>query len=167
MKRTLTQTISAAALLGAAWAAPAMGAPVDEVHPALRPLGQAPLQMAPRRAVEALPCGLFDVGPARPRTAPLVAAEPLLSVQGPTVDRSRRIRALTASIERELALLDGRSVTVQSFAPPRTMALHTPAPVPVDAETIEASRAARAQGPLAIDAEVLRRSRLARAIALR
>lgn len=167
MKHALTKTITAAALMSAAWAAPALGAPVDEVHPALRPLGQAPLQLQSRRAIDALPCGLLAIGPASPRTAPHVDAEPLLAVQGPTVDRSRRIRALTASIERELALLDGRSVTVRSFAPTHVLALRPPAPVPVDAATIEASRAARAEGPLAIDAELLRRSRLARAIASR
>jgi len=167
MKHALTRTMTAAALLGAAWAAPSMAAPADDVHPALKPLGQAPLQMASRRAVAELPCGLMHIGSASPRTAPIVAAEPLLSVQGPAVDRSRRIRALTASIERELTLLDGGSVTVRGFVAPDTLAMRIPAPMAVDAETIESSRAARARGPLAIDAELLRRSRIARAVASR
>lgn len=165
MKSALTKTITAAALMGAAWATPAMAAPA---HPALQPLrGEAPLELTPRRAIGKTACGLLAIGSARPRTAPLVDAEPLLGVQGPTVDRSRRIRALTASIERELALLDGRSVTVRSFAHPHTLAMHVPGPVAVDAEALEQSRAARAAGPLAIDAEVLQRSRIARAIASR
>ncbi len=162
MKRILTRTITAAALTGAAWTTPALADGAR--HPARQPLAEAPVQLTSRRPVEALDCGLLAIGRARPRTAPVVDADPLLAVQGEAVDRSRRIRALTASIERELELLDGRVVTVSRPAPPVTVAR---APVAVDGALLAASRAARAVGPLTIDAATLRKSRLARALAAR
>lgn len=168
MKRILIETFTAAALLGAACTTPALADEAGSRHAALMPLREAPLQMASRRMIDPLPCGLLGVGRARPRTAPVLDAEPLLSVQGEVVDRSRRIRFASAAIERRLRVLDGgdgRVVTAPGYAPEVTVAAHDP--VTVDARAIEASRVARAVGPLAIDAAVIRKSRLARALAAR
>lgn len=173
MKHPLLSKFTVAALIGAGWIGTAHA---DEAS-APRGAGLMPLPgltepaLPARRAAEKLPCGLFAIGPAAPRTAPVRDAAPLLSVQGEAVDRSRRIRHATGTVAARIRVLDGlsgRLITVRR-APIAERFAHALRPMRLDPVLLDQVRRARAAaaGPIAIDAEVLRESRLARALAAR
>ncbi|MEZ4435452.1 MAG: hypothetical protein R3F65_23865 [bacterium] len=169
MKRTHLDKLIVAALLGAGSLTAHAAEPTLAGHEALLPLRDA---VEPRRPIEALPCGLLAVGRPAPRTAPALDAGPLLAIEGPLVDDSRRIRAEATRAHSRLRVLGG--------LPARLVAVVRPiAPAPahaalrLDRDALDQSRRARhtaearAQGPLVIDAARLRQSRLARALAAR
>lgn len=170
MNIALPQKLMVAALVAAGWVTTAQADEVSAISaPGLVPLTES---VTPRRAISRTTDGLFHVGAQAPRTAPVVEAAPLLSVQGAVVDDSRiarRSAPVVISTIRVLGGLPGRMVSLRRpMAPERVARLNLP--VHLDPIRLDASRVARraAAGRLmAIDAEVLRRSRLARAIASR